>query len=151
MTPLESFYGRTEFFPWSCSNPGQKDSPGVVLSQDRMTPLESLTEDRMTPLESISPGMERLPFSSSIPGLNDSPGVIPSQDKMTPLESFHHRTEWSRYIQGQNDFPGFPWIHSIPGQKYSPGVVSQALNDSPGVVVSLDRMTLLDSFHPRTE
>ena len=41
MTPLESFYPRTEWLPWSRSIPGLKDSHGVILSQDRMTPLES--------------------------------------------------------------------------------------------------------------
>ena len=33
-TPLESFYPRTEGVSWSRSIPGQKDSTGVVLSQD---------------------------------------------------------------------------------------------------------------------
>ena len=41
MTPLESFYHRVAELPWSRSIPGQNDSPGVVLSQDRKTPLES--------------------------------------------------------------------------------------------------------------
>ena len=41
MTPLESFYPRTEGLPWSRSITGQNDSSGVVLSQDRMTSLQS--------------------------------------------------------------------------------------------------------------
>ena len=41
MTPLESFYPRTKFLPWSCSNLGLNDTPKVVLSQDRTHPLES--------------------------------------------------------------------------------------------------------------
>ena len=76
---------------WSRSIPGQNDSPGVVLSQDRKTPLES-----------FYPRTEGLTWSRSIPGQNDSPGVVPSPDRMTPLESFHPRTE------------GLPWNRSIP-------------------------------------
>ena len=60
----------------------QNDYPGVVLSQDRMTPLES-----------FYPRAEGLPWSCSIPGHIDSPGVLLSQDRMTPLESFYPRTE----------------------------------------------------------
>ena len=42
MTPVESFYPRTQLLDWSHSIPGQNDSPGVVLSQDRMPPMESI-------------------------------------------------------------------------------------------------------------
>ena len=42
MTPLESFYSRTECLPWSCSILVLNDTPRVVLSQDRSHPLESL-------------------------------------------------------------------------------------------------------------
>ena len=49
--------------------PGQNDSPGVVLSQGRRTPLES-----------FYPMTEGLPWSRSIPGQKDSPGVVLSQD-----------------------------------------------------------------------
>ena len=68
--------------PWSRSIPGQNDSPRVVLSQDRRTPLES-----------FYPWTESLPLNRSIPGQKDSPGVVLSQDRMTPLESFYPRTE----------------------------------------------------------
>ena len=69
MTPLESFYPRTEGLLWSRYIPGLKDSPGVVITQDRMALLES-----------IDPRTEGLNWSRSIPGQNGSPGVIPSQD-----------------------------------------------------------------------
>ena len=93
MTPLESFYPRTEFLPWSRSVLELNDSLGVVLSQDRTTHLESLY-----------PRIEGLPWSRSIPGQNDSPGVSlckvrrTSQDafhkhRLTPPELFHSRTE----------------------------------------------------------
>ena len=62
--------------------PGQNDFHGVVLSQDRMTTLES-----------FYPRTDRLPWSRSIPGQNDSPGVVLSQDRMTPLESFYPRSQ----------------------------------------------------------
>ena len=42
MTPLDSFYPRTECLPWSRSILGLTDSHGVGLFQDRTTPLESL-------------------------------------------------------------------------------------------------------------
>ena len=61
---------------------GQNDSHGVVLSQDRITTLES-----------FYPRKEGLPWSRSILGLKDSPGVVLSQDRMTPLESFYPRTK----------------------------------------------------------
>ena len=54
---------------WSRSIPGQNDYPGVVLSQDRKTPLES-----------YYPRTEGLLWSRSIAGQKDSPGVVPSQD-----------------------------------------------------------------------
>ena len=57
MTPMESFYSRTELLPWIRSIPGLIDSPEVVLTRDRMTPLESF-----------------------FPGENDYPGVVLSQD-----------------------------------------------------------------------
>ena len=38
---MESFYPRTQGLAWSRSIPGQIESPGVVLSQDRMTPMGS--------------------------------------------------------------------------------------------------------------
>ena len=60
----------------------QNDSHGVVLSQDLLTPLESLYS-----------GTETLPWSRSIPGQNDSHGVVLSQDRMTTLESFYPRTD----------------------------------------------------------
>ena len=41
MTPLESFYPRTEGLRWSRSILGLIYSPGVVLSRYRMTPMES--------------------------------------------------------------------------------------------------------------
>ena len=63
MTPQESFYPRAEGLPWSRSTLGQNDSPGVVLSQDRMTPLES-----------FYPRTELLPWIHSIPAQNDSDG-----------------------------------------------------------------------------
>ena len=62
--------------------PGQNDSHGVVLSQDRMTTLES-----------FYPRTDGLPCSRSIPGQNDSSLVVLSQDRMTTLESFYPRTE----------------------------------------------------------
>ena len=61
---------------------GLNDSPGVVLSQDRMSPLASFYSRTVG-----------LPWSRSISGLNDSPGVVLSQDRMTPLELFYPRTE----------------------------------------------------------
>ena len=70
MTPMESFYPRTECLPWSCSILGLNDTPGVVLSQDRTHPLESL-----------------------YPSIEGPPGDVPSQDRMTPLGSFYARTE----------------------------------------------------------
>ena len=69
MIPMESFYPRTVAIHWSRSKPEQKDSPGVVLSQDRMTHLES-----------FYPSTEKLRWRRSIPGPNDSPGVVLSQD-----------------------------------------------------------------------
>ena len=57
--------------------PGQNDSPGVILSQDRMSPMASLY-----------PRTEGLHWSRFIPGKNDSAGVVLTQDRMTPLESF---------------------------------------------------------------
>ena len=101
---------------------------------------------RMTLLESFYLRTEGLPWSRSIPGQNDSPGVVLSQDRMTPLGSLYPRTEglpWSRFTSTEC----LPWSRSIPGQKDSPGVVSQALNVFPGVILSQDRMTLLESFH----
>ena len=65
MTSLESFYARVEGLPLSRSIRGQKDSPGVVLSQDRLTPLESFFSTRT----------EGLRWSLSIPGQKDSDGV----------------------------------------------------------------------------
>ena len=154
MTLLESFH------------PRRKDSPGVVPSQDRGTPLESFhhpgqnrlpwsryplpwsrsqdrmtegvvaTQDRRTPMESFQPRIEGLPWSRSILGLNDSPGVVLSQDRMTPLQSFYPRKE------------GLPWSRSIQGQKTpleSFPLRTEGLpwsrsiighNDSPGVVLS---------------
>ena len=50
------------------SIPGQKDSPGVVIYQDRMTP-----------------------GSGSILGLKHYPGVVIYQDKMTPLGLLYPR------------------------------------------------------------
>ena len=64
-----SYNHRTEGLPWSRSMPGQKDTPGVVLSQDRRTSLESFYLST-----------EGLTWSRSYPGLKDSPGVVPSQD-----------------------------------------------------------------------
>ena len=61
---------------------GQNDSPGVVLSQDRMTPMESFYLRT-----------QRLARSRYIQGQNDSPGVVLSQDRMTTLESFYLRTD----------------------------------------------------------
>ena len=58
----------TERLPWSRSIPGLNDTPGVILSQDSMTPLES-----------FYPRTERLPWSRSIPGKNGSPGVVLSE------------------------------------------------------------------------
>ena len=69
MIPMESFYPRTVAIPWSRSNPGQKDSPGVVLSQDKMTHLES-----------FYPSIEKRRWRRSIPGRNDSRDVVLSQD-----------------------------------------------------------------------
>ena len=128
MTLLESFHHRTEGLPSSRSIPGQNDYPTVVLSQERMTTLDSfypwtencpgvvlsqdvqkdspgavLSQDRTTLLESFHPRTEGLHSSSSIPGQNDYPTVVLSQDRMTPLESFHLRTEW------------LTWSRSIPG------------------------------------
>ena len=83
MTPLESFYPRTDI-----------DSPGVVLS-----------EDRMTTLESFYPRTERLPLSAYITGQNDYPGVVASPDRMTlhGVVLFKDRNDspWSRSILGQ--------------------------------------------------
>ena len=118
MTPLESFYPRTEWLPWSRYIPGENDSSRVVPSQDRMTPLETFhqgqkdsiswiyyisvridspgvvpSQDRMSPLESFYPRTVGLPRSCSILGQKDSPGVVLSQDRMTPQEAFHSRTE----------------------------------------------------------
>ena len=96
MTPLESFYPRAEGLPWSRSIPGQDDSPGIVLSQDRRTPLSFgviLSQDKMTPMESFFSRTEGHPLSRSIPGLNDSSGVVLSQDRKTPLESYYPKAE----------------------------------------------------------
>ena len=68
--PLQSFHPMTELLP------------GVVLSQNRMTPRDSFYLRT-----------ERLPWSRFILGLNDSTGVVLSQEKMTPMESFYPRTE----------------------------------------------------------
>ena len=114
----------TEWLPWSRST--RTDSPTVVLSHDRRTPLESFHKHWMTPLESFYPRTEWLPWSRSTPGQNVSPGVVPSQDRMTPLVSFHQ--DW------------LPWSRSIPWQK-----------ESPGVVPSQDWRNPLESFHPRTK
>ena len=73
---MESFYPMTERLPWSRSIPGQKDSPGVVLSQ----------------------GQDDSPGVVPIPGQINSPVVNLSQDKMTPMESF--------YPPDSNDSPG---------------------------------------------
>ena len=81
MTSLESFYPRTERLPWSHSIPGQNVSDGVLLSQDRTTPLESFYPKA------------GLPWSRSIPEQDDSTGVVLSQDRITPLESFYPRTK----------------------------------------------------------
>ena len=56
---------------------GQKDSKGVILS-----------EDGRTPEESFCPEMERLQESHSVLEWNDSKGVILSWDGTTPGESF---------------------------------------------------------------
>ena len=69
MTPMESFYLRTEGLHWSRFIPGHNDSEGVVLSRDRMSSLES-----------FYPRTEGLPRSRYIPGQNDYPGVVLSQD-----------------------------------------------------------------------
>ena len=69
MTPMESFYPRTEELHWSRFIPGHNDSERVVLSHDRMTPLES-----------FYPRAEGFPWSRSIPGQNDYPGVVLSKD-----------------------------------------------------------------------
>ena len=69
MAPMESFYPRTEWLPWSRSIPGLNYSPGVVLSQYRMAPIES-----------FYPRTELLPRSLSNPGQNGSPVVVLSQD-----------------------------------------------------------------------
>ena len=58
------------------------DSPGVVLSQDRMSPMGS-----------FYPSTVGLLWSCSILGQNDSPGVVLSQDRMTHLEAFYSRME----------------------------------------------------------
>ena len=60
----------------------QNDSPGVVISKDCMTPLES-----------FYPMAERLYWSRSSPGHIASPRVVLFQDRMTPLESFYTSTE----------------------------------------------------------
>ena len=78
MATLESFYPRTECFLWSRSILGLNESLGVVLSQDRTTPLESLY-----------PSIEGLPWSRSIPGQNDFPGVILCKDIRTLQDAFH--------------------------------------------------------------
>ena len=61
---------------------GLNDSPGVVLSQDRMSPLGS-----------FYPRTVGLLWSCSILGQNESPGVVLSQDRMTHLEAFYSRME----------------------------------------------------------
>ena len=68
--------------PWSRTIPGQNDSLGVVLSQDRMTTLESFYQRT-----------DGFPWSRSIPGQNDSLGVVLSQNRMITLESFYPRTK----------------------------------------------------------
>ena len=56
---MESFHPRTEGLPWSRSIPVKKDSPVIVLSQDRITPLESFhPRKKMTPTESFLPRTE---------------------------------------------------------------------------------------------
>ena len=61
---------------------GLNDSPGVVLSQDRMTPLGS-----------FYPRTVGLLWSCSILGQNDSPEVVLSQDRMTHVELFYSKME----------------------------------------------------------
>ena len=61
---------------------GLNDSPGVVLSQDRMTPLGSLY-----------PRTVGLFWSCSILGQNDSPGIVLSQERMTHVEAFYSKME----------------------------------------------------------
>ena len=78
MALLESFYPRTECLPWSRSILGLNDSLGVVLSQDRTTPLESLY-----------PSIEGIPWSCFNPGQNDSPEVILCKDRRIPQVAFH--------------------------------------------------------------
>ena len=60
----------------------QNDSPGVVLSKDCMTPLES-----------FYPMAEGLPWSRCSPGHIDSPGIVLFKDRMSPLESFYPSTD----------------------------------------------------------
>ena len=157
MTPLESFYPRTECLPWSRSILGLNDSLRVVLSQDRTTPLESLY-----------PSIEGLPWSRSIPGQNDPlmcPGSI--SVSISPRAHFrclslsgHHSgahmclgtlqvsmCPWTLPVPicvrapfWCSNWLGYHWSCSIPGQ-----------NDSHGVVLSQDRMTTLESFYPRTD
>ena len=69
-TPGESFYPETErhqvsHLYWDGTIPRESFCPGVVPSQDRMTPLGS-----------FRPRTEGLLWSRSILGLNDSPGVV---------------------------------------------------------------------------
>ena len=97
---------------------------GVVLSRDKMTPLEL-----------FYPRTECLPWSCSILGLNDTPEVVLSQDRTHPLESLYPIIEglpWSRSISGQNDSSGV----ILCKDRRTPQDASPALNDSPGVVPS---------------
>ena len=90
---MELVYPRTERLPWSLCIQAFKDSPGVVPSQDRMTPLGSFYA-RTEGLRRICfTSTECLPRSCSIVGRNDYPGVLLSWKGMTPQERFHPRTE----------------------------------------------------------
>ena len=78
MTPLESFYLRTEGLPWSRSIPGQNDSPGVVSEALNDSPGVVSSQDI------ICCGMEQLKVSHSVLGWNESRGIILSWDRTTP-------------------------------------------------------------------
>ena len=143
MTPLELFYPRTEWLPWSCCIPGLNDSPGVVLSQVRTNPLGSFyARTEWLPWGHSMQGHKDSPGCVS-PALNDSPGVVPSKDRRTPLESFHQDwLHWSRFIPWQKDFPS---SRSIQGLKDSSGV--HLSWDESRTEWLHDRMTSLESFH----
>ena len=82
MNPQESFH------------PRKYDSPAVVLSQDRMTTLQSFyPRTEGLHLESFNHRTEGHPWSLSIPGQKDSLGVVPSLDRTTPMGLFLPRTE----------------------------------------------------------